>query len=598
MQQSMFTLKSRFMPTGDQPQAIESLVTGLDAGHKYQTLLGVTGSGKTYTMANIIEKVQKPTLIISHNKTLAFQLFEEFRQFFPDNAVHYFVSTYDYYQPEAYLPQFDQYIEKRSSINDEIMCQRMATIKALLEREDTIVISSSSCLFSLGSPDHFKNKRVLISLGDILPREQLLRQLVKLQYERVDGELIPGTFKVRGDTIQVYPIDADYPYRIELFGNEVDRIFSIEAADNEIRDSLSSVSIYPAQNFMFSEEMVNAGIDRIRKELEERISWFKSKGKFTEADRLYERVAYDLTLLKETGYCTGVENYVTHLFQIDEDESLGSLFEYFPEDYLLFVDESHVTLPQLQAMEPASITTKNNLIDYGFRLPSSRANRPLSFEKVQDEINQAVFVSATPGSYELEVSERVAEQIIRPTGIIDPPIEVYQFEDSLGHLIGKIREHIAEGNRVLIGAITKVMAEELTEFLLSEGIRTDYLHGDLEVKDRTSVLQKFRRGDFDVLVGINLLREGLDLPEVSFVGILEADKKGFLRTATALIQTIGRAARNVNSEVVLYAKELTDAILDTLAESDRRRMIQQRYNEEHQITPVTALKNNPDPIEV
>ena len=588
----MFNLQSKFKPTGDQPQAIDTLVNGLDLGHKYQTLLGVTGSGKTYTMANIIDKVEKPTLIISHNKTLAFQLYEEFSQFFPDNAVHYFVSTYDYYQPEAYLPQFDQYIEKRSSINDEIQLQRMSTIKALLEREDTIVISSSSCLFSLGSPAHFKNQRIQVSIEDILPREQLLRHFIKLQYERVEGELVPGTFKVRGDIVQIYPIDAEYPYRIELFGNEVDRIFTINSDDNSVRESLTSVSIYPAQNFMFSDEMLSKGIESIRSELNDRVEWFKQHAKHQEADRLYDRVTYDLTLLKETGYCAGVENYVSHLFQLKEDESVGSLFEYFPEDYLLFVDESHVTLPQLQAMAPASATTKKNLIDYGFRLPSSLANAPLTFDKVNEAIHQAVFVSATPGTYELDISDQIAEQIIRPTGVIDPPIEVYKDSDCFAHLISKIKEHVAKGNRVLIGAITKVMAEELTEDLLKEGILTDYLHGDLEVKDRTRVLQDFRKGEFDVLVGINLLREGLDLPEVSFVGILDADKKGFLRTATSLIQTIGRAARNVNSEVVLYAKEFTDAIMETLSESNRRRSIQMRYNKEHQITPMTALKNS------
>lgn len=598
MQQAPFKLKSRFQPTGDQPQAIEKLVDGLAEGHKYQTLLGVTGSGKTYTMANIIEKTQKPTLIISHNKTLAFQLFEEFRQFFPNNAVHYFISTYDYYQPEAYLPIVDQYIEKRSSINEEILWQRMAAIRSLLEREDTIVISSSSCLFSLGSPDHFKSKCLQISTGDILPREHLLRQLVKLQYDRVDNELVPGTFKVRGDIIQVYPIDAEHPYRIELFGNEIDRIFTIKAEDNEVLDTLTSVNIYPTQNFMFSDKMLEEGISRIQAELDERVHWFKQQNKLTEAERLYERVTYDLTLLKETGYCSGVENYVSHLFRLKEDESLGSLFQYFPDDYLLFIDESHVTLPQLQAMAPSGVSTKKNLIDYGFRLPSSIANGPLSFEKVQDEIHQAIFVSATPSSYELEVSEQITEQIIRPTGVIDPPIEVYRFEDNIPHLISKIKEHIELGNRVLIGAITKVMAEEMTEYLLDLGIRANYLHGDLEVMDRTRVLQQFRKGEFDVLVGINLLREGLDLPEVSFVAILEADKRGFLRSATSLIQTVGRAARNVDSEVVLYAKELTDAITETLEETERRRAIQLRYNEEHQITPVTALKNNLSFLEI
>ena len=586
-----FELKSQFKPTGDQPQAIAGLTDGLINGHKYQTLLGVTGSGKTYTMANVIEEVQKPTLVISHNKTLAMQLYTEFQTFFPENSVNYFVSPYDFYQPEAYLPITDQYFSKKCSRNEAILYMRHKSTASLLERRDTIVVASSSCIFGLGSPAELLHQKLELEVGKILPREQLLRRLVHMQYDRTDGELEPGMFKVKGEIVQVYPIEAENPYRIELFGNEIDRIVEI-TPQNENLKSLDSIRLFPTELFSFDYDKLLEAIPRIQAELDDRVAWFRKENKMLEAERLYERVTYDLTMMKETGRCKGIENYAYHLYQLKPGEPQASLFNFFPQDYLLFIDESHVTLPQLKAMQPASHTTKTNLIDHGFRLPSAIHTRPLTFDEMNTEINQSVFVSATPDLYEFDVSEQVIEQIIRPTGLIDPKIEVYRGEDRMFHMIDKISEHTKEkNNQVLISAFSKVGAERLTDYLNELGVSANYLHGDLELLEREIVLSSFKKGEFDVLVGINLLREGLDLPEVSLVAILDADQKGFLRSTTSLIQTSGRAARNVDGEVVFYAHNISDSMEEAIFETDRRRDIQMLYNEVNNITPTNATRN-------
>lgn len=590
-----FDLQSVFNPTGDQPKAIENLSKGLSDGYKKQTLLGVTGSGKTYTMANVIQEIQKPTLVISHNKTLAKQLYNEFQTFFPNNSVHYFVSTYSYYQPEAYIPALDQYIEKKARINEEILWMRYFATSSLLTRKDTLIVASTSCLFGVGSPVEFRKNKLSLSIGQTLSREKLLKDLVEMQYERQhnfhEQHNSRGTFQVRGDIIIVHPMDSKNPYRIELFGNEIDLITEVEKDDFSTIKQLDSLNIFPAQHFMLKKDTFKESLVSIEEELNERVYWFKKQSKMIEAERLQERVSYDLELLRTTGYCPGVEVYASHFFNLKEDEPTACLLHYFPEDYLLFIDESHVTIPQLQAMAPGSNSRLKQLIDHGFRLPSAMSNRPLRFNELEDRINQAIFVSATPSQYEIDGSESVIEQIIRPTGLIDPKMQVYLSKGKLKHLKAKIEEHINKGNQVLITTLTKNTTEQLTEKLQELGFKAEYLHGEVELMKRESILQQFKSKKFDILVGINLLREGLDLPQVSLVAVLNADKKGFLRSTTALIQVCGRAARNIDGEVILYANEITDSMEQAIEETERRRQLQIEYNTKNNIVPRSIEKN-------
>ena len=593
-----FILHYEYAPTGDQPQAIERLADSILAGNRAQTLMGVTGSGKTFTMANIIEKVQKPTLIISHNKTLAAQLHGEFKEFFPENAVEYFVSYYDYYQPEAYVPSTDTYIEKDSQINDEIDKLRHSATASLAERRDVIIVASVSCIYGLGSPFDYENQMLSLRPGMEKSRKEILRKLVDIQYTRNDMAFERGTFRVRGDTIDIYPAGSESAVRVELFGDEIDTIREMNPVTGEITGARDHIAIYPASHYVTSPEKMEEALKTIDMELTERVEWFKARGKLLEAQRIEQRTRYDLEMLREVGSCKGIENYSRHLNGLPPGTRPYTLIDYFPKDFLIMIDESHVMLPQLRAMYEGDRSRKSSLVEYGFRLPSALDNRPLKFDEFNGLVNQIMFVSATPAAYEREQSGGVtAEQIIRPTGLLDPPIEVQPTEGQIDHLIGEIKQVTERGERVFITTLTKKMAESLTDYLKGVNIRVRYLHSEIDTLERMEIIRDLRMGVFDVLVGINLLREGLDIPEVSLVAILDADKEGFLRTETSLIQTIGRAARNVNGKVIMYADNISKAMAAAIGETERRRKIQQEYNEKHGITPKSVSKSIRDVIE-
>ena len=592
-----FELVSDYTPQGDQPQAIQMLTEDfLRKENDLQTLLGVTGSGKTFTMAHVIANLQRPALVISHNKTLAAQLYSEFREFFPNNAVHYFVSYYDYYQPEAYLPTTDTYIEKDIQINEEIDRLRLASTASLLTRRDVIIVASVSCIYGIGSPKDYEVQRVEVSCGDIIKRNKLLRAFVDIRYERNDIDFSRGSFRARGDVIEVFPAYADTAYRIELFGDEVERITEIDTLTGEILAEHESITLFPARHFMTDAERFEQALLDIETELQDQIDYFIANNKLLEAQRIEQRTRFDLEMMREIGYCQGIENYSRHFSGLDPGEPPYCLLNYFSDDYLMIIDESHVTLPQIRGMYRGDRARKQTLVDYGFRLPSALDNRPLKFEEFESYLHRAVFVSATPGPYELEQSSQVVEQIIRPTGLIDPKISVFPVDGQIDHLIGVINERVAQRQRVLVTTLTKRMAEDLTDYLTEAGVKAEYLHSDVDTLDRARILKELRQGSFDVLVGINLLREGLDLPEVSLVAILDADRAGFLRSETSLIQTAGRAARNLDGEVILYADEITDAIQSAINETERRREIQMAYNEAHSITPATIDKEIRDLI--
>ena len=585
-----FELISDFTPQGDQPQAIDELTEGLQRGDKAQTLLGVTGSGKTYTMANVIQNVQLPTLVISPNKTLAAQLYNEFRTFFPNNAVHYFVSDYEYYQPEAYIPATDTFIEKDVRINEEITRMRLASTASLISRRDVIVVASVSCLYGLGSPDEFENQRVQVEVGAVVRRDALLRALVDIQYVRNDVEFWQGVFRARGDVVEVFPAYSENAYRIELFGDEIDRINEIDTTTGEVLAQRDFLEIYPAKHFMTDGEIFDQALINIELELQDRILEFEKENKLLEAQRIEQRTRFDLEMLREVGYCSGIENYSRHLSGLQPGDPPYCLMHYFPDDFLLFIDESHVTIPQLRGMYRGDRSRKETLVKYGFRLPSALDNRPLRFDEVEARVNQVIFVSATPGPYEMESGTQIVEQIIRPTGLIDPQITIHPVKGQIDHLIGRIKERVKRKQRVLVTTLTKRMAEDLTEYLTEAGIRADYMHSEIDVFDRARILRELREGVFDVLVGINLLREGLDLPEVSLVAILDADRPGFLRSVRSLVQTAGRAARNVDGEVLLYGDSVTEAMGEAIQETQRRRDIQLQYNTDNNITPATIEK--------
>ncbi len=594
-----FRLHSDFKPTGDQPQAIKELVEGFKAGNQFETLLGVTGSGKTFTMANIIAALNKPTLIISHNKTLAGQLYGEFKEFFPENAVEYFVSYYDYYQPEAYVPQTDTYIAKDSSINDEIDKLRLSATASLAERRDVIVVASVSCIYGLGSPEEFKGMSISLRPGMQKDRDEIIKELVAIQYTRNDMELSRCNFRVRGDTIEIFPANADdYLIRVELFGDEIDRICEVEPVTARVKSELTHVMIYPASHYVVPQEKINLACDNIEKELEEQIKFFKGEDKLIEAQRISERTNFDIEMMRETGFCSGIENYSRHLNFAKPGEPPLTLLDFFDGDFLIIVDESHMTIPQVGAMYHGDRSRKLTLVDYGFRLPSALDNRPLSFNEFEDHIDQMLFCSATPGKYEEEHELLRAEQVIRPTGLLDPEVDVRPVEGQIDDLIGEIRKEIDKKNKVLVTTLTKRMAEDLTEYLAESGIRVKYLHSDIDTLERAEIIRDMRLDVFDVLVGINLLREGLDIPEISLVAIIDADKEGFLRSETSLIQTIGRAARNAEGRVIMYADNMTDSMKNAIDETKRRRAIQQKYNEEHGITPQTIKKAVRDLIAV
>lgn len=586
-----FKIVSNFKPQGDQPQAIDKLAQGIMEGRKFQILLGVTGSGKTFTLANIIERVQKPTLVIAHNKTLAAQLCSEFKELFPNSAVEYFVSYYDYYQPEAYVPQTDTYIEKDASINDEIDKLRHSATSALLERRDVIIVASVSCIYGLGDPKEYSQLTLSLRVGMEKDRDEILRKLVDIQYERNDINFVRGTFRVRGDVIEIFPASqSERAIRVEMFGDEIERITEIDVLTGEVLGERKHVSIFPASHFATSRERLDKAIISIEKELEERLKVLRSEDKLLEAQRLEQRTRYDIEMLKEVGYCPGIENYSRHMDNRKPGTPPHTLIDYFPEDYLLIIDESHVSLPQLRAMYAGDRSRKDSLVEYGFRLPSSYDNRPLKFNEFEKRINQAIFVSATPGPYEYEHSTNVAEQVIRPTGIVDPEIEVKPIKGQIDSLIGEVNSVISKGFRVLVTTLTKKMAEDLTDYLREVGIKVKYLHSDIQTIERMKIIRDLRLGVFDVLVGINLLREGLDIPEVSLVAILDADKEGFLRSETSLIQTIGRAARNAGSRVIMYADSITDSMKRAIDETNRRRKIQMEFNEAHGIVPKSIVK--------
>ena len=585
-----FELISDFSPQGDQPQAIDKLTEGLQRGDKSQTLLGVTGSGKTYTMANVIQNVQLPTLVISPNKTLAAQLYNEFRTFFPNNAVHYFVSDYEYYQPEAYIPSTDTFIEKDVRINEEITRMRLASTASLISRRDVIVVASVSCLYGLGSPDEFENQRIEIEVGATVRRDALLRALVDIQYVRNDVEFWQGVFRARGDVVEVFPAYSENAYRIELFGDEIDRISEMDTTTGEILAQRDFLEIYPAKHFMTDGEIFDQALINIELELQDRILTFEKENKLLEAQRIEQRTRFDLEMLREVGYCSGIENYSRHLSGLQPGDPPYCLMHYFSDDFLLFIDESHVTIPQLRGMYRGDRSRKETLVKYGFRLPSALDNRPLRFDEVEARVNQVIFVSATPSSYEMENSAQIVEQIIRPTGLIDPEITIHPVRGQIDHLIGRIKERVKRKQRVLVTTLTKRMSEDLTEYLTEAGIRADYMHSEIDVFDRARILRELREGVFDVLVGINLLREGLDLPEVSLVAILDADRPGFLRSVRSLVQTAGRAARNVDGEVILYGDDVTEAMGEAMKETRRRREIQLQYNTDNNITPATIQK--------
>ena len=594
-----FKIHSKYKPTGDQPQAIDTLVQSINAGNKETTLLGVTGSGKTFTMANVIERTQRPTLVLAHNKTLAAQLCSEFKEIFPENAVEYFVSYYDYYQPEAYVAQTDTYIEKDSAINDEIDKLRHSATLALSERRDVIIVASVSCIYSLGDPIDYRNMVISLRPGMEKSRDDLVKKLVELQYERNDVNFIRNKFRVRGDVVEIFPAaSGDSIIRVEFFGDEIDRISEINPLTGELKATLKHAAIYPASHYIVSRDKMQLALAEIERELDERLEYFRSNGKLLEAQRIEQRTRYDMEMLQEIGFCSGIENYSRILSGRAPGSSPYTLLDYFPDDFLLFVDESHVTLPQVRGMYAGDRARKKSLIDYGFRLPSAYDNRPLNFDEFYAHINQAIFVSATPGDLELEKSQVVAEQIIRPTGLLDPEISVRPTEGQLDDLVSEINLRTAKKQRVLVTTLTKKMAEDLTSYLETFGIRVRYMHHDIDTVERMEIVRDLRLGEFDVLVGINLLREGLDIPEVSLVAVLDADKEGFLRSARSLIQITGRAARNSEGMVIMYADSVTDSMEQTIVETNRRRKIQQKYNEEHGIVPQTIVKKVSEILEI
>lgn len=585
-----FKLNSPYQPLGDQPKAINSLVDGINKGVKEQTLLGVTGSGKTFTMANVIEKVQKPTLVISHNKTLAAQLYEEFKEFFPDNAVEYFVSYYDYYQPEAYVPRTDTFIDKESSVNEEIDIMRHSATQSLLSRDDVIVVSSVSCIYGVGSPEVYGEFAFGIAVGDNYDRSDIIRRLVFMQYERNDIEFGRGQFRVRGDVIEINPVHGTPPVRVELFGDEIDAISLIDKVTGKKTESLKRYMIFPAKHFVVGQDKMDTAIRNISDELDERLNEFNLSNKLLEAQRLEQRTRFDIEMLQEMGYCPGVENYSMHLSGRKWGEKPYSLLKYFPEDYLTIIDESHVTLPQIRGMYNGDRARKETLVEHGFRLPSAKENRPLRFDEFESSINQIIYVSATPGAYELSRSGNVVEQIIRPTGLVDPEIIIRPVKGQVEDLLGEVKKRAKKDERVLVTTLTKKMAEDLTDYYAKIGVKVRYMHSEIDTLERIDIVDDLRRGTFDVLVGVNLLREGLDLPEVSLVAILDADKEGFLRNETSLIQTIGRAARNINGQVIMYVDEMTDSVKNATAITNKRRKIQIKYNKKHGIVPKTTKR--------
>ena len=589
-----FKLKSPYKPLGDQPQAIESLVNGIKKGLHEQTLLGVTGSGKTYTMANIIEKVQKPTLIISHNKTLAAQLYEEFKVFFPDNAVEYFVSYYDYYQPEAYVPRTDTFIDKEASINEEIDTMRHSATQSLLSRDDVIVVSSVSCIYGIGSPEDYGEFAFSISVGDIYDRSDILRKLIFMQYERNDIAFERGQFRVRGDVIEINPVHGTPPIRIELFGDEIDAISLINPVTGVKEESLQRYVIFPAKHFVVGADRMDQALKDINDELESRLRELNLNGKYVEAQRLEQRTRFDIEMLQEMGYCPGIENYSMHLSGRTWGDMPYSLLKYFPDDYLTIIDESHVTVPQIRGMYNGDRSRKETLVEYGFRLPSAKENRPLRFDEFEASQNQVLYVSATPGPYEMSRSQNVVEQIIRPTGLVDPKITIRPVQGQVEDLLGEVRKKVAKDQRVLVTTLTKRMAEDLTDYYAKIGIKVRYLHSEIDTLERVEIIDDLRRGEFDVLVGVNLLREGLDIPEVGLVAILDADKEGFLRSETSLIQTIGRAARNVDGEVLMYVDDMTDSVRNAVDITNKRRKLQMAYNEKYNITPQSTSRTLKD----
>ena len=594
-----FELVSEYKPTGDQPQAIEELVEGFKKGKQFQTLLGVTGSGKTFTMANVIEQLNKPTLIIAHNKTLAAQLYGEFKEFFPNNAVEYFVSYYDYYQPEAYVPSTDTYIEKDSSINDEIDKLRHSATMALMERKDVIIISSVSCIYGLGDPIDYKNMVVSLRPNTIRDRDEIIHKLIEIQYDRNDMDFKRGTFRVRGENLEIFPASyTDSAIRVEFFDDEIERISEIDALTGQIKNVLEHVAIFPNSHYVVPPEKMERAIKDIEKELEEQVAYFKSEDKLIEAQRIAERTNFDMEMLRETGFCSGIENYSRHMAGLEPGATPHTLMEYFGDDFLIIVDESHITIPQIRGMYAGDQSRKSTLVDYGFRLPSAKDNRPLNFEEFESMIDQMMFVSATPNVYEQEHELGRAEQIIRPTGLLDPEVEVRPVEGQIDDLITESNKEVAKKNKVLVTTLTKRMAEDLTDYMRDVGIRVKYLHSDIDTLERTQIIRDMRLDVFDVLVGINLLREGLDIPEIALVAILDADKEGFLRSETSLIQTIGRAARNAEGHVIMYADNITDSMDKALTETNRRREIQQKYNNEHGITPTTIKKAVRDLISI
>ena len=594
-----FKVEAPFTPTGDQPTAIQSLTDGIERGEWAQVLLGATGTGKTFTMAKVIEAVQKPTLIIAHNKTLAAQLCSEFKSFFPNNAVEYFVSYYDFYQPEAYIPSSDTYIEKDASINDEIDKLRHSATMSLFERRDVIIVASVSCIYGLGDPEDYSDLVLSLRLGQTKSRDEILSKLVDIQYTRNDMNFIRGTFRVQGDTIEIFPAAySERAIRVELFGDEIDRLVEVDALTGEVIAERKHVAVYPASHYVTTKEKMKIAVERIEVELDEQLAKLKAEDRLLEAQRLEQRTRYDIEMMQEMGYCSGIENYSRHMSERKAGEAPYTLIDYFPDDFLIMVDESHVTIPQVRAMYNGDRARKESLIEYGFRLPSALDNRPLKFDEFVERINQIVYVSATPGPYEMEVETNVAEQIIRPTGLLDPSIEIRPIKGQMDDLLGEIHKRAAKNERVLVTTLTKKMAEDLTEFLKEMGVRVRYLHSDIVTIERAEIIRDLRAGVFDVLVGINLLREGLDMPEVSLVAILDADKEGFLRSDTAMIQTIGRAARNVNGHVIMYADRVTGSMQRAMDETDRRRAVQEAYNIEHHITPKSVSKDVKELIEL
>ena len=594
-----FVLHSEYAPTGDQPQAIKELVDGFKKGNQFQTLLGVTGSGKTFTMANVIAALNKPTLVIAHNKTLAGQLYGEFKEFFPENAVEYFVSYYDYYQPEAYVPSTDTYIAKDSSVNDEIDKLRLSATASLTERKDVVVVASVSCIYGLGSPEDYQGMIVSLRPGMVKDRDKVIHELIDIQYDRNDMDIQRGNFRVRGDTVEIYPAQGgDYLIRVEFFGDEIDRIAEVDMLSGRVHATLEHITIFPASHYVVPQDKINKACEDIERELVERVRYFKGEDKLLEAQRISERTNFDIEMLRETGFCSGIENYSRHLNQMAEGETPHTLMDYFTDDYLIIIDESHMTIPQIRGMYAGDRSRKTTLVDYGFRLPSAMDNRPLNFEEFEQHIDQMMFVSATPSDYEAEHELLRTEQIIRPTGLLDPEVSVRPVEGQIDDLIAEIKKETDRKNKVLVTTLTKRMAEDLTDYMREVGVRVKYMHSDIDTLERAEIIRDMRLDVFDVLVGINLLREGLDIPEISLVAILDADKEGFLRSETSLIQTIGRAARNADGHVIMYADTITDSMRNAIEETERRREIQKKYNEEHGITPQTIHKAVRDLISI